>query len=137
MVVDREAFAFDGEDHAGFDGLAVEEHGTGAAVAVFTAAFGTGEPDLFAQHAQEGVAGADAGAPFFAVDAEVQLGGSGNLFHASSSSEARIMFCSRATRYSAEARESARSGPKASRTAGRAAPPSRESAASAASERTG
>ena len=98
---------------------------------------GKGHLALLMQDAQERIAGADAGAALVAVDGQMQLGGSGDLFHASSSSAARIMFFSRAPRYSAEARESARSGPKASRTAGRASGPSWVRAASAASERTG
>jgi hypothetical protein len=95
---DGDAVAFDGEHHAGFDGLAVEQDGAGAAVAVFAAAFGAGESELFAEDAQEGVAGADGDAAFFAVDGEDQFGEAGDFFHASCSREERMADWSRAAR---------------------------------------
>ena len=51
--LDRAAFAFHGEHHAGKDRLAVEQHGAGAALPELAAVLGPGELEVLAQDLEQ------------------------------------------------------------------------------------
>ena len=64
----------DGERQAGVDAAAIEQHGAGAALAVVAALLGAGEPELLAQHVEQGTARIHGERQRLAVDQQLNLG---------------------------------------------------------------